>query len=146
MEPLTALPIAIEGEWRPVSQVGSLLWEGTATAEEPITALALAEGPDGKILWGRGVRGKTRALPVSFRVFPLNEKPAVSVFALNVGGGGVTLSATLTSASPFQFSLLHAQTGTPAWLARIRTAGKVRLGSLFVAEAVRALRATTFGT
>ena len=134
MELLTAVPIAIEGEWKAVSQVGSLLWEGVATADEPITALALAEDAAGSVLWGRAQRGKAQVLPVSFRVSPLDGYPGASVFSVHIGGGAATTSATLTSAAPFQFSLTGAQSGTTAWLARIRTVGKVRLGALFVAE------------
>jgi hypothetical protein len=41
----------------------------------------------------------------------------------------------LESAAPFQFSLGHVETGREAWLARIRTTGRVRLGVIFLVEA-----------
>ena len=53
------IAVSLAGDWQPVAYVGRVLWEGTATADEPITALVL--GRDSKTIhWSRAGRSDSK--------------------------------------------------------------------------------------
>jgi hypothetical protein len=139
------IPVHIEGAWRPVAYVGHVLWEGVATAEEPITALALGRDPS-TLSFARAGRSDTLALHLRLAVSP--DEPSESRHHVRVhlsigpqgssDGSGtaiLSLSLRLTSAAPFMFSLNHHRAGAPAWFARAWSAERTEFGALFVAVA-----------
>lgn len=145
MDALRAVPVIIAGEWKPVSYVGKLMWEGTATAEEQITALALARGSDGVTTWSRAARGPSAVLRLQLRVEPDETSDCRSVARIlmaiqpdgELSGNGrawLDIRVVLSSDAPFVLSLEHAITGSEFWMAQVRTAGQLKLGALFVCE------------
>lgn len=137
------IAVAITGDWQPVAYVGRALWEGTATAEEPITALAL--GRDSKsIHWSRTGRGDATVLRLKLAVFPDDRSESrydVRMhFAISLpdrqysdGSAVLDLQLRLSSTAPFMFSFDHHQTGAPAWFARPWTADdRFDFGALFI--------------
>lgn len=146
MDGLRAVPVVIAGEWKPVSFVGRLLWEGTATADEPITAVALARDSAGTTTWCRAGRGQTGIMNFQLRVESDQSSDSRSAARVALGiwpygqssGNGTALlqmRANLTSDAPFFLSLDHAATGTEFWIAKVRETGGLKPGALFVCEA-----------
>lgn len=109
---------------------------GEASAEVAITALALAQENDGTIHWTRAARQNSSTMTVEFRVSPASDwvTSLASILTLRIDEAHVSTSAALTSTAPFQFSLDYAQTGSARWLAKVRAAGRTRLGAFFVAQ------------
>lgn len=145
MTALRRIPVRISGAYQPVSYVGHADWKGTATADEPITALVLLHGPAG-MQWARlGHEGVT-SLDIEFRVRPRAgefRKEVVITLAMNPTGGApftggsghIDMSVNLTSTAPFIFFLNHHMTGEPTWFAHAWSTEEERFGALFVAEA-----------
>jgi hypothetical protein len=142
---LKAIPVSIVGEWKPVAFVGHTLWEGSASADEPITALALGRDDTG-IHWARAGRPKASSLRLQLKVVPdgqTSSRYGVRIY-LSVQPEGRTYSTgaaflqtrvSLTSTAPFVFSLDHATTGVETWFARAWSEADIRFGALFVCEA-----------
>jgi hypothetical protein len=138
------IPVRIEGEWQPVAYVGRACWEGLATADEPITALALCRTPS-LVRFARAGRSDAVALRVRLSVSP--DEPSESRYDVVVhlsvqppgrtDGTGMALvhaPLRLSSTAPFMFSMDHHQTGAPAWFARAHAAERTDFGALFVAS------------
>lgn len=146
MEVLRRIPVAIEGAWQPISYVGRARWEGTATADEPITALALGRDHQ-HIYWARAGRPVGNALKLVLSVLPNEGSDSRYDVHLHFtvqppehsdssGAAGLDLTLRLSSTAPFVFSLGDRVTGDPAWFARPWTADdRFDFGALFVARA-----------
>jgi hypothetical protein len=137
------IAVTIAGDWQPVAYVGRALWEGTATANEPITALAL--GRDGQFTyWSRAGRGDSNILGLKLAVFPDERSESRYDVRMHLGISppgrtdstglaSLDINLRLSSTAPFMFSLAHHYSNEPAWFARPWVADdKYDLGALFV--------------
>jgi hypothetical protein len=139
------IPVRIEGAWQPVAYVGQARWEGVATADEPITALALLRD-DAGTRYARSGRTGASTLRLQLALFPADHSDSRYDVRLHFsiqppGPGDSSGEASiqgiirLTSTAPVIFALDHHVTGDPAWFARTWTAERIDLGALFVATA-----------
>ncbi len=143
MTALRQIPVRMAGDWQPVAYVGHE-WQGTATADEPITALALIR-TESETQWSRVGHAGTGELSLKLSLRPGVQETRHYVYIwLTVqpsgvlGGSGMAhlqARARLTSTAPFLFALDHITTGVASWFAHPSAAEDVRLGALFVAEA-----------
>ena len=144
MTALRQIPVRVAGDWQPVAYVGHVEWHGTATADEPITALALIR-TESETQWSRVGHAGTGELSIKLSVRPGVQETRHDVYIwLTVQPSGVPSGSgmahvqahvRLASASPFMFALDHITTGVTSWFARPWAAEDVRLGALFIAEA-----------
>src|SRR5262245_31905530 len=120
MTKLKRIPVRIEGDWQPVAYVGHVDWKGTATADEPITGLALSRTPDG-IDWARVRRGHSHSLDISLHIRPDDDDHSryrvwvwfsMQPTGVPRGQGQVILRQRyqLTSTAPFMFTHNHVAT------------------------------------
>lgn len=136
MAELRRVPVTISGDWKPVAHVGHVRWEGTATADEPITALALGRDRD-IIQWARAGREESNTLSIALAVFPVDtsDNRCDVHMRLSVGSSGLQATLRLSTTAPFMFSLNHHVTGAPAWFARPHTKDRFDFGALFITTA-----------
>jgi hypothetical protein len=144
MTALRQIPVRMAGDWLPVADAGPLDWHGTATADEPITALALIR-TESETHWSRVGHAGAAELSIKLSVRPGVRATRDDVYIwLTVlptsvlGGSGIAhvqAHVPFASAAPFMFSLDDITTGVASWFARPWVAKDVRLGALFVAEA-----------
>jgi hypothetical protein len=143
MAQLRRIPVVISGDWQPVAYVGEVRWAGSATADEPIAALALSRTST-SVEWARAGRSQTNSfdlwLSIRSAEAPQDPKAVLITFSIQPSGARqgeglaiLQLQSSLTSDAPFMFGLDHIETGVPSWLVRIRTFDKGTVGALFVA-------------
>jgi hypothetical protein len=141
---LRRVPVRIAGAYQPVSYVGHIDWKGTATADEPITALAMVRAASGTH-WSRAGHHGVTELDIELRVRPrrteLRKEVTMTLLVCPVSGGHyrdgsahVDIEVQLTSTAPFIFFLNQHETGAPTWFAHAWSKEEERFGALFVAE------------
>jgi hypothetical protein len=143
MRQLKHSPVRIAGEWQPVALVGHLDWAGFASADEPITALAICRDATGTH-WSRAGRAGATSLSVKFSVRPIETNDgrrevqirlAVQPVGPNGGVAWLGVACRLARTASLALSLDHHHTGEVAWLLDAPSDMDIRLGALMVCEA-----------
>ena len=128
---LARMPVAISGSWYSPSR---RLWEGRATAEQPIVAVAFVRCEQ-HVEWGLSWRFDEPDLKTAVS-FSGHEDGAFVQVVFGISGGGARWTSTLPSHTyrPAIPAAATVETGTVSLLARIGGTPAIDLMGLFIAK------------
>jgi hypothetical protein len=126
MAPLIKTCIEMAGSWIDHSDRRYLRWEGTITADQPITALRLMK-VNSRVEWARYNRTGLNSLPIGFLIGKHDEGTTVSFDGLQ---RWVRLDVNLDDIQIER----EGETGKPLWLIEFASEPTISLGCFVVAH------------